>query len=225
MAKICKPLRGQLDEQARLVSSHGVLAEDDLAFSATDLADFARAVTFMPTLFEAEHVDVETKCRGSHRRRIAPGACTSGEQFDFSRVVLSWSDPDSPNDQAHLPRRPVRRYTLETLNGRRGQVQRLVWPACWPRPVAATYSAMRAQSSLAVKLRNKLRRIAGQFAMVYRTEVRATPRFPQPESYLPQPPSSTPSRGELRLSSIGRRSGMSSIRATTTAARSFPSRP
>ena len=31
----------------------------------------------------------------------------------------------------------------------------------------------------------------------YRTGVRAMPRFPQPESYLPQRPSSTPSRGEL----------------------------
>jgi hypothetical protein len=75
MAKICKPFRGQLDEQARLVSAHGVLAKDNLAFSAIDLADFARAVTFMPTLFEAEHVDVETKCTvhvgdEEHRARV-----------------------------------------------------------------------------------------------------------------------------------------------------------
>src|SRR5207253_5542161 len=33
IAKICKPFRGQLDEQARLVSAHAILAEDDLAFS------------------------------------------------------------------------------------------------------------------------------------------------------------------------------------------------
>src|SRR5437867_3203410 len=75
MAKICKPLRGELDEQARFVSAHGILAEDDLAFSAIDLADFARAVAFMPTLFEAEHVDVETKCAvhvgdEEHRARV-----------------------------------------------------------------------------------------------------------------------------------------------------------
>src|SRR5213080_2871678 len=60
--KICQPFRGQLDEQARLVSAPGVFAEDDLAFSAIDLADFARAVACMPVLFEAEQVDVETKC-------------------------------------------------------------------------------------------------------------------------------------------------------------------
>jgi hypothetical protein len=62
MTKICKPVRRQLDEQARLVSAPRVLAEDDLAFSAIDLADSARAVGFMSTLLEAEHVDVEPKC-------------------------------------------------------------------------------------------------------------------------------------------------------------------
>src|SRR6267378_6377234 len=75
MAKICKPFRGQLDEQARPVSARGVLAEDDLAFSVTDLADFARTVTFMPALFEAEHLDVEMKSAvhigdEEHRARI-----------------------------------------------------------------------------------------------------------------------------------------------------------
>src|SRR5437879_11448384 len=96
MAKICKPFRGQLDEQARLVSAPGVLAEDDLAFSAIDLADFARAVALMPTLFEAEQVH-RNEVRGSRPRRRAPGACTSGEQSDFSRVAMSLSDPDPPN--------------------------------------------------------------------------------------------------------------------------------
>ena len=76
-AKICEPVRGQLDEQARLVSARDVLTEDDLAFSPSDLADLARAVTFMPTLLEAEHVDVETK-RAVHvgneedRARVPP---------------------------------------------------------------------------------------------------------------------------------------------------------
>ncbi len=48
-----------------------------------------------------------------------------------------------------------------------------------------------------VTLRNKLRRIAGQFAMLYRTGVRAMPQSPQPKSYLPQPPSSTLSLASL----------------------------
>jgi hypothetical protein len=74
-AKIRKPLRGQLDEQARLVSALGVLAEDDLAFSVIDLADRARAVAFMPSLFEAEQVDEETNCAvhvgdDEHRTRV-----------------------------------------------------------------------------------------------------------------------------------------------------------
>src|SRR3982074_1307623 len=60
-AKLRKPVQGQLNEQPRPVFTRGVLAEDDLAFSAIDLADLARAVAFMPTLLEAEHVDVETK--------------------------------------------------------------------------------------------------------------------------------------------------------------------
>src|SRR5258708_3741866 len=60
MAKVGQPLPGQLDEQPGLASAHGVLAEDDLAFPVIDLAHCARAVAFMPGLFEAEHVDVET---------------------------------------------------------------------------------------------------------------------------------------------------------------------
>src|SRR5713226_10512439 len=52
----------QCHEQARLDSSRGILAKDDLAFRAMDLADPARAVALMPTLLEAEHVDVEAKC-------------------------------------------------------------------------------------------------------------------------------------------------------------------
>ena len=35
--------------------------------------------------------------------------------------------------------------------------------------------------------------------MLYRTGVRAMPQSPQPKSYLPQPPSTTPSRGEPRF--------------------------
>src|SRR5260370_11730183 len=51
----------QCHEQARLVSTRGILAKDDLASRAMDLADPARAVALMPTLLEAEHVDVEAK--------------------------------------------------------------------------------------------------------------------------------------------------------------------
>jgi hypothetical protein len=35
---------------------------NDLAFRAIDLADLARAVSLMPPLLEAEHVDVEPNC-------------------------------------------------------------------------------------------------------------------------------------------------------------------
>src|SRR5882724_8746320 len=53
---------GQFHEQARLVSARGFLAKDDLASRAIDLADPARAVALMPSLLEAEYVDVEAKC-------------------------------------------------------------------------------------------------------------------------------------------------------------------
>src|SRR6266496_1154211 len=81
-AKVCEPVRGQLDEQARLASTRGVLAEDDLAFAAIDLADRARAVAFMPAPFEAEHVDVETN-----------GAVHVGDEEDRARVppVNRWA--------------------------------------------------------------------------------------------------------------------------------------
>src|SRR5260370_34799943 len=42
----------QCHEQARLVSSRGILAKDELASRAMDLADPARAVALMPTLLE-----------------------------------------------------------------------------------------------------------------------------------------------------------------------------
>src|SRR5207245_7178072 len=61
-AKRGESIDGQFHEQARLVSSRGILAKDDLAFRAIHLADLARAVALMPTLLEAEHVDVEAKC-------------------------------------------------------------------------------------------------------------------------------------------------------------------
>ena len=62
MAKRGESIYGQFHEQARLVSSRGMLAKDDLASRAIDLADPARAVALMPTLLEAEHVDVKPKC-------------------------------------------------------------------------------------------------------------------------------------------------------------------
>src|SRR6058998_3397506 len=43
-AKRAESIAGQFHEQARLVSSRGILAEDDLAFRAIDLADLARTV-------------------------------------------------------------------------------------------------------------------------------------------------------------------------------------
>src|ERR1700676_708044 len=67
----------QCHEQARLVCSRGILAKDDLASRAMDLADPARAVALMPTLLEAEHVDVEPKCavhvsNEEHGTRVPP---------------------------------------------------------------------------------------------------------------------------------------------------------
>src|SRR6185312_11756327 len=75
--QFCKGGRRQLDEQAAPVSARGVFTENDLAFAAADLADLARAIAFMPTLLEAEHVDVELK-RAVHigdeknRARVPP---------------------------------------------------------------------------------------------------------------------------------------------------------
>src|SRR5882762_2608703 len=67
----------QCHEQARLVSSRGVLAKDELTSRAMDLADPARAVALMPILLEAEHVDVEAKCtvhvsNEEHGTRVPP---------------------------------------------------------------------------------------------------------------------------------------------------------
>src|SRR5258708_22489999 len=67
----------QCHEQARLVRSRGILAKNDLASRAMDLADPARAVALMPTLLEAEHVDVEAKCsvhvsNEEHGTRVPP---------------------------------------------------------------------------------------------------------------------------------------------------------
>src|SRR5207244_4347523 len=50
---------------------------DALPISTIDLTDLARAVAFMPTLFEAEHVDVEMKRavhvgNEEHRTRVPP---------------------------------------------------------------------------------------------------------------------------------------------------------
>jgi hypothetical protein len=40
-----------------------VLAEDDLAFTAIDLANRARTVACMPALLEAEHIDMKWSAR------------------------------------------------------------------------------------------------------------------------------------------------------------------
>src|SRR5258708_15607086 len=61
-AKCGESIDVQCYEQTRLVCSRGILAKDDLASRAMDLADPARAVALMPTLLEAEHVDVESQC-------------------------------------------------------------------------------------------------------------------------------------------------------------------
>ena len=75
--KICEPVRGQLYEEASPVSARDVLTVDDLALSVIDLADFARAIAFMPALLEAEHVDLKTKravdvANEENRARVPP---------------------------------------------------------------------------------------------------------------------------------------------------------
>ena len=76
-AKRGEPIGCQFNEQARLVSSRGMLAKYDLASRAIDLADLARAVALVPALLEAEHVDVEPKCsvhvsNEEHGTRVPP---------------------------------------------------------------------------------------------------------------------------------------------------------
>src|SRR5260370_2585212 len=88
-AKRGESIDGQFHEQARLVSSRGILAKDDLAFRAIDLADLARAVALVPTLLEAEHVEVEPKCtvhvsNEEHGTRVPPVS-------DLLCDGLSWS--------------------------------------------------------------------------------------------------------------------------------------
>src|SRR6266403_4486676 len=61
-AKCGESIDVQCPEQARLVCSRAILAKNDLASRAMDLADPTRAVALMPILLEAELVDVEAKC-------------------------------------------------------------------------------------------------------------------------------------------------------------------
>ncbi len=54
-----------------------MLAKDDFAAHAIDLADLASAVALMPTFLEAEHIDVEPKSAvyigdEEHRPRVPP---------------------------------------------------------------------------------------------------------------------------------------------------------
>jgi hypothetical protein len=71
-AKICESLGSQLDKQASSVPTRGILAEDDLTLSVIDLADLSCAVAFVPTLFEAERLDVEAR-RAIHVRHEEAG--------------------------------------------------------------------------------------------------------------------------------------------------------
>jgi len=57
--KVGESIRGELHVQARSISPRAVLAEDDLAFAMIDLTDGPGAVTLVPTLLKAKHVDVE----------------------------------------------------------------------------------------------------------------------------------------------------------------------
>src|SRR5260370_24446320 len=57
-AKCGESIDVQCHDPARLVSSSVILSKNDLTSRAMDLADPARAVALMPTLLEAEHVDV-----------------------------------------------------------------------------------------------------------------------------------------------------------------------
>jgi len=77
----------QCHEQARLVSSRGILAKDDLASHAMDLADPARAVALMPTLLEAELVDVEAKrtVHVSNEEQTVAFAMICNEMYDAGR--------------------------------------------------------------------------------------------------------------------------------------------
>src|SRR6185437_8992193 len=102
--QFCKGGRRQLDEQTSPVSACGVLAENDLAFTATDLADLARATAFMPTLLEAEHVDVELK-RAAH----------IGDEKNWARVPpvssLAWH-----GSFPHCQRQSLRPGSTNCLN-------------------------------------------------------------------------------------------------------------
>src|SRR5438876_4912397 len=59
--KMRERVRSQLDEQPSPVAARIIFAEDDLTFTAIDLADSSCTVALVPTLLEPERVDVETQ--------------------------------------------------------------------------------------------------------------------------------------------------------------------
>ena len=59
--KIRERVRSQFDEQPSPVAARRLLAENDLTFTAIDLADPSGTVALVPTLLEPERTDVETQ--------------------------------------------------------------------------------------------------------------------------------------------------------------------
>ena len=51
----------ELDKKSTLVAAPRIFTENYCALRATDLADLAAPVAFMPILFETEHVDVKVE--------------------------------------------------------------------------------------------------------------------------------------------------------------------
>jgi hypothetical protein len=58
-AEVSQAVRRQLDKEAPLVAALRVLAKDDLAIAATDLADRALSIVRMPILLEPKPIDLE----------------------------------------------------------------------------------------------------------------------------------------------------------------------
>jgi len=73
-----------------------ILAKDDLASRAINLADPARAVALMPTLLEAEHVDVEPKARFTSATK-STGRAYHRCVICSLTAVLVMPVPDPPN--------------------------------------------------------------------------------------------------------------------------------
>ena len=65
--------------------------------SMIDLANFSRTVPCVPTLFEAEHIDVEA-CRAIHVADEEDWSCVPPVHSLVSRSVLRHRTPPDPRD-------------------------------------------------------------------------------------------------------------------------------